>query len=109
MFHQLLSNLLANDIRYTPKGSSITVKSEKANHGQICISVINPGEKIAADHLPFLFDRFYRLDKSRQRHSDGAGLGLAIVKALVEANGGKIDVTSNDDTSFNIFLNLVKT
>jgi len=108
-FRQLLSNLLSNAIRYTPQGSSITVNSEKTNHGQICISVVNPGEKIAADHLPFLFDRFYRPDKSRQRHSDGAGLGLAIVKALVKANGGKIDVTSNDDTSFNVFLNLVKT
>jgi len=108
-FRQLLSNLLSNAIRYTAQGSSITVNSEIVNNNQICISVINPGEKIAADHLPFLFDRFYRSDKSRQRHSDGAGLGLAIVKALVKANGGEIDVTSNDDnTCFSIYLNLLK-
>ena len=108
-FRQLLSNLLSNAIRYTPQDSSITVTSEQTDDGQICISVINPGEKIAQAHLPFLFDRFYRPDKSRQRHSDGAGLGLAIVKALVTANGGKIAVTSNDDdTCFSVYLSLVK-
>jgi two-component system heavy metal sensor histidine kinase CusS len=79
------------------------------SNGQACISVINPGEKIPAEHIPYLFDRFYRPDKSRTRHSDGAGLGLAIVKALVETNAGKIDVTSNDEaTCFNIFLKLAK-
>ena len=109
-FRQLLSNLLSNAIRYTPQGSSITVKSENTGDGQICMSVINPGEKIAPEHLPYLFDRFYRPDKSRQRHSDGAGLGLAIVKAIVKANGGKIDVTSNDEiTCFRVCLNLVNT
>ncbi|PAJ71884.1 two-component sensor histidine kinase [Pseudoalteromonas sp. NBT06-2] len=104
-FRQLLSNLLSNAIRYTPQGSSITVHSEKVDDGQICISVKNSGEKIPPEHLPYLFDRFYRPDKSRQRHSDGAGLGLAIVKALVEANDGKVEVTSDDEsTCFRVFL-----
>jgi len=108
-FRQLVSNLLSNAMRYTAKGSSIIVSITKTADGQACISIINPGEKIPAEHIPYLFDRFYRPDKSRTRHSDGAGLGLAIVKALVETNAGKINVTSNDEaTCFNVFLTLVK-
>ncbi|WP_342805801.1 heavy metal sensor histidine kinase [Alteromonas sp. M12] len=108
-FRQLLSNLISNAIRYTPNGGSITVNSEVSAAGKMCISVCNPGKPIAAIHLPYLFDRFYRADKSRQRHSDGAGLGLAIVKALVEANSGKIEVTSNDkSTCFKMYFGLVK-
>lgn len=108
-FRQLISNLLSNAMRYTTKGLAITVSMTTTSNGQACISVINPGEKIPAEHIPYLFDRFYRPDKSRTRHSDGAGLGLAIVKALVETNAGKINVTSNDEaTCFNIFLNLAK-
>ena len=108
-FRQLISNLLSNAMRYTTKGLAITVSMTTTSNGQACISVINPGEKIPAEHIPYLFDRFYRPDKSRTRHSDGAGLGLAIVKALVETNAGKIDVTSNDEaTCFNIFLKLAK-
>ncbi len=109
-FRQLLSNLLSNAIRYTPQGCSITLKSKNTANGQICICISNPGEKIANEHLPYLFDRFYRADKSRKRHSDGAGLGLAIVKALVKANGGEIAVTSNDnETSFKLYFALAKT
>ena len=108
-FRQLLSNLLSNAIRYAPKGSSITVCSEITSAEKVCICVSNTGEKIPSAHLPYLFDRFYRSDKSRQRHSDGAGLGLAIVKALAEANGGNVKVCSNDqNTCFNVYLNLFK-
>ena len=66
-------------------------------------------QKIPSAHLPYLFDRFYRPDKSRQRHSDGAGLGLAIVKALAQANSGDVEVSSNNQTtSFKVFFNLAK-
>ena len=106
-FRQLLSNLLSNAIRYAPKGSSITVNSEEVTSEKICISVINTGEIIPPEYLPYLFDRFYRPDKSRQRHSDGAGLGLAIVKALAQANGGSVEVSSNkQSTCFKVYLNL---
>ena len=106
-FRQMLSNLLSNAIRYAPKGSAISINSEITVNKQVCISVINSGEKIASEHLPYLFDRFFRPDKSRKRHSDGAGLGLAIVKALVEANGGKVKVTSSDtSTCFKVYLKL---
>ena len=105
-FRQLLSNLLSNAIRYTAKGLSIVVNTQKTDSGQVCISICNPGDKIHSDHLPYLFDRFYRPDKSRQRHSEGAGLGLAIVKAMTEANHGKVTVTSDDDnTCFKVFFN----
>ncbi|NYR13074.1 heavy metal sensor histidine kinase [Pseudoalteromonas sp. MIP2626] len=107
-FRQLLSNLLSNAIRYTPAGESITISSERTGNDQVCIAVTNPGEKIAAEHLPYLFDRFYRADKSRQRQGNGAGLGLAIVKALVTANGGNIVVTSNANTRFKVFFKHVK-
>ncbi len=108
-FRQLLSNLLSNAIRYTPKGASISVKSEKVSADTVCISVVNPGEKIPAEHLPYLFDRFYRPDKSRQKHSDGVGLGLAIVKALAEANDGAIKVYSDEhETCFSVYLKSAK-
>ncbi|WP_417698799.1 heavy metal sensor histidine kinase [Pseudoalteromonas lipolytica] len=108
-FRQLLSNLLSNAIRYTPKGASISVKSEIVSADTVCISVVNPGEKIPAEHLPYLFDRFYRPDKSRQKHSDGVGLGLAIVKALAEANDGAIKVYSDEhETCFSVCLKLAK-
>ena len=108
-FRQLLSNLLSNAIRYAPKGSSITVCSEITSAEKVCICVSNTGEKIPSAHLPYLFDRFYRPDKSRQRHSDGAGLGLAIVKALAQANSGDVEVSSNNQTtSFKVFFNLAK-
>lgn len=105
----MLSNLLSNAIRYAPKGSSITVSSEITSVEKVCICVSNTGEKIPSAHLPYLFDRFYRPDKSRQRHSDGAGLGLAIVKALAQANSGDVEVSSNNQTtSFKVFFNLAK-
>jgi two-component system heavy metal sensor histidine kinase CusS len=59
------------------------------------IVVENPGEAIAPEHLPKLFDRFYRIDPARQRSNESAGLGLAIVKSIVEAHGGQIAVRSN--------------
>ena len=105
-FRQLLSNLLSNAIRYTAKGLSIVVKTEITVQGQVAISISNPGDRIPAEHLPYLFDRFYRPDKSRQRHSEGVGLGLAIVKAMVEANSGEVTVTSDDDkTTFKVLFN----
>jgi signal transduction histidine kinase len=85
---EVLSNLLANAIRYTPRGGSIRV-SAAASDGRLTISVRDTGPGIAADALPHVFDRFYKSDESR-----GAGLGLAIAKSLVLAHGGEISATS---------------
>ncbi|MDP1923648.1 MAG: heavy metal sensor histidine kinase, partial [Thiobacillus sp.] len=104
MLRRALSNLISNAIRHTPPGQ--TVQVSLAGHGDSAtVSVENPGSEIPAEHLPRLFDRFYRADPSRQRKGDGAGLGLAIVKSIVDAHGGSITVTSDDQkTRFQIAL-----
>ena len=104
MLRRALSNLLSNAIRYTPRGETVTVTLSQ-NEQITTISVENPGEKISAEDLPRLFNRFYRGDPSRQRKGDGAGLGLAIVKSIVEAHGGKVGVESDDAlTRFEVVL-----
>ncbi|MBZ0067478.1 MAG: heavy metal sensor histidine kinase [Thiobacillus sp.] len=104
MLRRALSNLISNAIRHTPPGQ--TVQVSLAGHGDSAtVSVENPGPEIPAEHLPRLFDRFYRADPSRQRKGDGAGLGLAIVKSIVDAHGGAIAVTSaNQVTRFQLTL-----
>jgi two-component system heavy metal sensor histidine kinase CusS len=104
MLRRALSNLFSNAIRYTPRGETVTVRLSQ-NEQTTTISVENPGEKISAEELPRLFNRFYRGDPSRQRKGDGAGLGLAIVKSIVEAHGGKVRVESDDAlTRFEVVL-----
>lgn len=100
MLRRALSNLISNAIRYTPSGQSVTVSVSQSG-SRVTIEVCNPGPEIKAEHLPHLFDRFYRVDPSRQRRGEGAGLGLAIVKSIVESHGGSVSVTSkNSRTCF---------
>jgi two-component system OmpR family sensor kinase/two-component system sensor histidine kinase BaeS len=92
---QVLRNLLANAIRYTPAGGSVTLAAIVEPGGAaLKISVVDTGAGIAPDDLPHVFDRFYRGDKSRSRASGGTGLGLAIAKTLVTVMGGQIGVLS---------------
>lgn len=104
MLRRALSNLISNAIRHTPPGQ--TVQISLAGHGDtVTVAVENPGTDIPAEHLPRLFDRFYRVDPSRQRKGDGAGLGLAIVKSIIDAHGGSIKVASaNQATRFQLTL-----
>jgi two-component system, OmpR family, heavy metal sensor histidine kinase CusS len=103
MIRRALSNLLSNAIRHTPREGSVKVLIEQRNSGETLLSVENPGEDIAPEHLPRLFDRFYRVDPSRQKASEGAGLGLAITKSIVEAHKGTIRIlSSNGSTRFAI-------
>ena len=105
MLRRAVSNLLSNAIRHTPKRGNIVVSVESANPRMVRIAVENTGDDIPSEHLPRLFDRFYRSDPSRQRNSDGAGLGLAIAKSIVDAHGGKLAVSSNNGlTRFTITL-----
>ncbi|MGW5193389.1 sensor histidine kinase [Kribbella sp. NPDC004138] len=91
---QILGNLLDNALRHTPAGGSVTVEAKLDKPGSILISVSDTGEGIPAEHLDRIFERFYRVDKSRDRTHGGSGIGLAIAKALTEAQHGRISVTS---------------
>ncbi|MFA6311352.1 MAG: heavy metal sensor histidine kinase [Sterolibacterium sp.] len=99
MIRRALSNLLSNAIRHTPRGGSVSISAQTSGDGPVLVGVENTGDTIPAEHLPRLFDRFYRIDPARSRSSDGAGLGLAIVKSIVEAHGGEIAVTSAAGTT----------
>ncbi len=90
---QVLHNLLENAVAHTSRGDSITVKAWQQDN-QLKISVVDTGEGIPAEDLPNIFERFYRVDKSRTRTTGGSGLGLTIAKRLVEAHGGKIESES---------------
>ncbi len=105
MLRRALSNLIANALKHTPPGGRITVRCAPDLAGAAVLAVENTGETIAAPHLPRLFDRFYRVDASRQRSSEGAGLGLAITRSIAQAHGGKVDVRSQDGvTVFELVL-----
>ena len=86
---QVLHNLLQNSWQYTPSGGEVTVSTELKPRA-IKVVFTNTGGEIAEEDLPFLFERFYRGEKSRSREHGGAGIGLAIVKELVEAHGGSV-------------------
>jgi signal transduction histidine kinase len=92
---QVLANLLSNAVRYTPPGGSITVKAER-RPADVLISVVNTGDGIPPEDLDRVFERFYRVEKSRDRARGGAGIGLAIVKQLVEQDGGRVGAESRD-------------
>src|SRR3989475_9017312 len=86
---QVLANLLQNASRYTPDGGLVTVAAQSRS-SDVLVSVSNTGQAIPAQDLPHIFERFYRVEKSRDRARGGAGIGLAIVKQLVEATGGRV-------------------
>jgi signal transduction histidine kinase len=90
---QVLANLLQNASRYTPDGGLVTVSAE-AGRSDVLVSVSNTGDGIPQQDLPHIFERFYRVEKSRDRARGGAGIGLAIVKQLVEATGGRVGAES---------------
>jgi two-component system sensor histidine kinase BaeS len=90
---QAVGNLVANALRHTPPGGSVTVAAS-TDHESVVITVADTGSGISADDLPHVFDRFWRAEKSRNRHTGGSGLGLAIVRKLAEAHGGTVTATS---------------
>ena len=90
---QIMGNLLSNAMAHTPSGGEV-VATAQSREGEVEISLRDTGEGIPAEHLPHVFERFYRADPSRSRTTGGTGLGLAIVKQLVEAHGGQISVES---------------
>jgi len=90
---QIAMNLLTNAIKYCPQGTEVIVAT-RVTAGKAVLTVADNGPGIAPEHLPHLFERFYRTDASRNRASGGAGLGLAICRRIAEAHGGSLEVTS---------------
>lgn len=90
---QVLTNLLGNALQYTPPGGKVQVLASR-NKGEVVITIADTGIGIQAEHLPHVFDRFYRTDASRARASGGSGIGLTIAQALVKAHHGRIWVES---------------
>jgi signal transduction histidine kinase len=95
---QVLANLLQNASRYTPLGGNASIRAT-SSRSTVTLSITNSGDGIPAGDLPHVFERFYRVEKSRDAARGGAGIGLAIVKQLVEASGGKVGADSTDHST----------
>ena len=109
---QILRNLLKNALAHTASGGQITiVVRHERESDQICVKVKDTGSGIAEEHLPNVFERFYRADPSRTRATGGSGIGLAIVKQLTESHGGKVAVESvlGEGSTFTFSLPVFRT
>lgn len=106
LLRRAFSNLLSNAIRHTPEAGVVRVKIDAVHAGtDLVVGIENTGEPIMPEHLPRLFDRFYRVDAARAASSEGAGLGLAITKSIISLHSGTIRVTSNSSrTRFELLL-----
>jgi heavy metal sensor kinase len=103
---QILLNLVDNAVKHTPNGGKVLVEAMPIEQMSVRITVSDTGVGIPPEDLPHVFERFYRVDKSRSRAHGGSGLGLAIAKSIVEAHGGRIEVhsTVGVGTSFDVWL-----
>ncbi len=104
---RVLDNLIGNALRHTPAGGKISVLLGTTAEG-VQIEVHDSGEGIRAEDMPYIFDQFYRSERSRSRATGGSGLGLAISKAIVEAHDGRIWATSETGASFLLYLAAVE-
>ena len=96
---QVVSNLLQNAWQYTPAGGTVRISMESVP-GELKVVFANTAGELAEKDLPFIFERFYRGEKSRSREHGGAGIGLAIVKELIEAHSGRVGAgIFNDEIS----------
>jgi two-component system sensor histidine kinase BaeS len=101
---QAIENLAGNALRHSPAGGTITLRATQAD-GVATLSVSDTGIGIAPEHLPHVFERFYKVDTARAAESAGSGLGLSITKAIIERHGGTIGVTSQPgQTTFTVAL-----
>jgi len=110
ILRQAIVNLLDNAIKYSPPGSRILVRVQSGGDKQLFLDVIDHGTGIPSEHQPYVFDRFYRVDKARTRECGGAGLGLSITRWAVEAHGGDITLESEEGhgSTFRVSLPLAK-
>jgi two-component system sensor histidine kinase BaeS len=102
---EVISNLLMNSLRYTPEGGKVEIGAQKKN-SKVEVWVKDTGPGIPQEAIPYIFDRFYRVDKSRSRATGGRGLGLAIARQFVKAHGGEIHAESEIDKGTSISFSL---
>jgi signal transduction histidine kinase len=102
---RVLGNLVSNALRHTPPGGTVTITAQREG-SDLVLKVQDTGEGIRAEDLPYVFERFYRGEKSRNRATGGAGLGLAIAKGIVELHGGSIGVDSRPGLGTAVWLRL---
>lgn len=102
---RVLSNLVSNALRHTPAGGAITLQAKRRDD-RVMLEIADTGQGIAPEHLPNIFERFYRADQSRTTATGGSGLGLAIVRSIVEAHGGQVAAASapGEGTTFTVML-----
>jgi signal transduction histidine kinase len=105
---ELFMNLLDNAIIYTPSRGSLSISLRREGQMSV-VTVTDTGIGIPSEDIPFIFERFYRVDKSRSRAEQGTGLGLAICRYIAEAHGGKIEVESQVGvgSTFSVWLPLL--
>lgn len=103
---RLVAILLDNAVKYAGNGGRVKLVLSRPERGGVCLTVHNTGPAIPPEHLPHLFERFYRADDSRARTSGGYGLGLAIAKRIVDGHGGSITVSSREDASTDFTVRL---
>jgi two-component system, OmpR family, sensor histidine kinase BaeS len=99
---QVLLNLVGNALQYTPPEGRVTIRARRQGDA-VLLAVQDTGIGVAPDHLPHVFERFYRVDKSRSRAGGGSGIGLTIARHLVEAHGGQIQAASDGPGRGSVF------
>ena len=104
---QVLINLIVNAIKYGKEGGEVLVRTYEMGE-QVLVEVADDGNGIASDHLTKVFERFYRVDKSRDRGQGGSGLGLSIVKHIIEAHGQTINIRSTEGEGCTLSFTLKK-
>jgi signal transduction histidine kinase len=105
LFMQVWTNLIGNAVKYIPAGRTVDIRAEQMAGGGSRVLIRDNGDGIAPEHLPFLFDRFYKADAARERDAGGTGLGLSIAAKIVRLHNGTIEVSSSPEgTLFTITL-----
>ena len=106
LFKRIISNVLANAMKYTPKNGRVLINVTSLDAGFVQLTIQDSGFGIDSKHLPYIFDRFYRTDTSRSSQSGGLGLGLAIVKSIVSLHQGSIWIESANNAGTTVFIRL---